>query len=250
MPPRRPVKPAPRASKRPPRAATPDPAQLSAADGGPRSRILLVDDHPLVRTGLAQLINRQADLQVVGEADSASAAMSAIGSLHPDLAVVDISLSDRSGLDLLKDLTASVPKLKVLILSMHPESLYAERALRAGAKGYIMKQEAPDKVLVALRRIAAGEVYVSEAMNAKMLKSMADRRSSADQQSPVERLSDRELEVFRLIGKGFGTREIAEKLFLSVKTVETHREHIKEKLKLANKGEFLRYAVQWVADQE
>ena len=167
-----------------------------------------------------------------------------------ELAVIDISLADRSGLDLLKDLAARWPKLNVLMLSMHHESLYAERALRAGARGYIMKQEAPDKVLVAIRKILAGDVYVSDSMATKMLRALSGRGHAADaHESPIERLSDRELEVFRLIGKGFGTREIAEKLFLSVKTVETHREHIKSKLKIANKGELLRYAVQWVADQ-
>ena len=238
-------------SKKKAARAAPAPAPPAAAAAAVKKKtVVLVDDHPLVRTGLAQLINRQDDLAVIGEADTASAAISAIDKLKPDLAVVDISLDDRNGIDLLKDLVVRAPKLNVLMLSMHPESLYAERALRAGAKGYIMKQEAPDKVLVALRRIVAGDVYVSDAIAAKMLKSMTDRRGSQPHESPVERLSDRELEVFRYIGKGFGTREIAEKLFLSVKTVETHREHIKAKLKLANKGELLRYAVQWVADQE
>jgi DNA-binding NarL/FixJ family response regulator len=244
---RRPKRKSPAPARAPvPVAAKPSPPPPQR----PKKTVLLVDDHPLVRTGLAQLINRQDDLAVIGEADSAAAAISAVDKLKPDLAVVDISLDDRNGIDLLKDLVVRAPKLNVLMLSMHPESLYAERALRAGAKGYIMKQEAPDKVLVALRRIVAGDVYVSDTIAAKMLRTMTDRRGAEPHESPVERLSDRELEVFRYIGKGFGTREIAEKLFLSVKTVETHREHIKAKLKLANKGELLRYAVQWVADQD
>lgn len=211
-----------------------------------KARVLLVDDHPIVRQGMAQLINRERDLSVCGEANTAHEALSLLNTLKPDVAVIDVSLEDRNGIDLLKDIKTRFPKLPVLMLSMHHESLYAERALHAGAKGYIMKQEAPDRVLTAIRTILTGEVYVSEKMAARMLRTLADTRSG-DQRSPIERLSDRELEVFRLIGKGFSTSEIAEQLFLSAKTVETHREHIKGKLQLAKKGELLRYAVQWCA---
>lgn len=207
---------------------------------------MLVDDHPIVRQGVAQLINREPDLTVCGEANTAHEALSLLNTLTPDVAIIDVSLEDRNGIDLLKDIKLRFPRLPVLVLSMHHESLYAERALHAGAKGYIMKQEAPDRVLSAIRTILTGEVYVSEKMAARMLRTLADKRSG-DQRSPIERLSDRELEVFRLIGKGFSTSEIAEQLFLSGKTVETHREHIKQKLQLAKKGELLRHAVQWCA---
>ena len=209
--------------------------------------MLLVDDHPIVRQGMSQLLNREPDLMVCGEADSAHQALSLLKTLKPDLAILDVSLEDRNGIELLKDILVRFPKLPVLILSMHHESLYAERALHAGAKGYIMKQEAPDKVLVAIRTILGGEVYVSEKMAARMLRTLSDRRSGQGA-SPIERLSDRELEVFRHIGKGFSSSEIAAQLCISVKTIETHREHIKDKLKLPNKGELLRYAVEWAAE--
>ena len=209
--------------------------------------MLLVDDHPIVRQGMSQLLNREPDLMVCGEADSAHQALSLLKTLKPDLAILDVSLEDRNGIELLKDILFRFPKLPVLILSMHHESLYAERALHAGAKGYIMKQEAPDKVLVAIRTILGGEVYVSEKMAARMLRTLSDRRAGQGA-SPIERLSDRELEVFRHIGKGFSSSEIAEQLCISVKTVETHREHIKDKLKLPNKGDLLRYAVEWAAE--
>lgn len=213
-----------------------------------KSAVMLVDDHPIVRQGMAQLINREADLTVCGEAASAHEAIALLKTIAPDVAVVDISLEDRSGLDLLKDMLIRRPKLRVLILSMHHESLYAERALHAGARGYVMKQEAPDKVLVAIRTILSGEIYVSEKVNAKMLRALADQRSGEASASPIERLSDRELEVFRLIGKGFSSSEIAEQLCISVKTIETHREHIKGKLKLADTGELRRIAIEWAAD--
>lgn len=197
---------------------------------------------------MAQLINREPDLTVCGEASTAHEALTLLSALEPDLAIIDVSLEDRNGIELLKDMKVRFPKLDVLVLSMHHESVYAERALHAGAKGYIMKQEAPEGVLIAIRTILSGEVYVSEKMAARMLRSLSDRRSGAET-SPIERLSDRELEVFRLIGKGFSTREIAGQLVLSVKTIETHREHIKDKLKLAKKGELLRYAVQWSGEK-
>ena len=196
---------------------------------------------------MAQLINREPDLAVCGEASTAHEAITLLMTMTPDVAVFDISLEDRSGLDLLKDALYRCPKLRVLILSMHHESLYAERALHAGARGYVMKQEAPDKVLVAIRTILGGEIYVSEKMAAKMLRTLADQRSGAAPASPIERLSDRELEVFRLMGKGYSSGEIAKQLCISVKTIETHREHIKGKFKLDDTGEMRRVAIEWAA---
>ena len=209
-----------------------------------KAAVLLVDDHPIVRQGMSQLLNRESDMMVCGEAESAHQALSMLKTIKPDIAILDVSLEDRSGIELLKDILIRFPTLPVLILSMHHESLYAERALHAGAKGYIMKHEAPDKVLEAIRTILRGEVYVSEKMTAKMLLTLSDRRSSKGE-SFIERLSDRELEVFRFIGKGFSSSEIAEQLCISIKTIETHRKHIKYKLKLTNKGDFLRFAVEW-----
>jgi DNA-binding NarL/FixJ family response regulator len=213
-----------------------------------KSRVLLIDDHPLLRLGLRRLFEIQPDLSVCGEADSAAAALEAIADLRPDAAVVDLALADRGGIDLLKDIAARWPKLRALVFSMHPESLYAERAIHAGALGYVMKRESPDVVLKAIRQILTGEIYLSDKMSAQMLRTMSGPRQSQSE-SPVDRLSDRELEIFTLIGKGFSTREIAGKIFISVKTVETHREHIKEKLKIPDRGAFLRFAVEWAANE-
>ena len=207
-------------------------------------RIVLVDDHPMVRQGLARLINDEADLCVCGEADAAAAGLELIARLLPDLAIIDISMGGTDGIELLKDLKLRHPNVPTLVLSMHDESLYAERVLRAGAKGYVTKQEAPDKVMTAIRRILAGEVYVSETIAARLLKGMSGNKLDGGA-SPLDRLSDRELQVFRLIGGGMTVREIADKLCLSVKTIETHREHIKDKLSLRSSSELLRYAVQY-----
>lgn len=204
----------------------------------------MVDDHPLLRQGLSLLINREPDLEVCGEAEEAQAALAAIGSKTPDILIVDISLKGPDGLDLLKNIRATYPDLPVLILSMHDESLYAERALRAKANGYIMKQEATEKVLVAVRRILDGYVYLSDRMSNKILQQYISGSPTAAE-SRVSSLSDRELEVFRMIGEGRGTREIAEELHLSVKTVETYQAHIKDKLSLRSGRELIQYAVQW-----
>jgi len=213
-----------------------------------KSRILIVDDHPIVRQGLAQLIDQESDLVVCGQAETIHEALDAIKILSPDLTVVDIALKGASGMDLIKDIKIQHPDLPVLMLSMFDEAVYAERALRAGAKGYIMKQEATEKVVTAIRRVLAGEVYISEDMAAKMVSKMVGRET--DQAgSPIERLSDRELEVFRLIGSGYGTREMAEQLHLSIKTIETYRAHIKDKLALEDANELLRCAIQWVNAQ-
>lgn len=210
-----------------------------------KTNILIVDDHPIVRQGLAELINHEEDLAVCGQAEDAHQAMKVVKELKPDMTIVDISLKETSGMELIKDIKAQFPNLPTLVLSMHDESLYAERALRAGARGYIMKAEATEKVILAIRTILSGQIYISEKMASKMMQKLVGG-STEISASPVERLSDRELEVFQLIGKGFGTRQISERLYLSIKTIETYRAHIKEKLNLADAAELLQYAIQWV----
>jgi DNA-binding NarL/FixJ family response regulator len=217
----------------------------SSSDPRGKRTILIVDDHPIVRQGLAQLINQEKDLEVCGQAEDAHEAIQTIRELDPDLVIVDISLRDTSGVDLIKDLKVQYPDLPILTLSMHDEAVYGERALRAGAKGYIMKQEATEKVVTAIRRVLAGEVYVSDGMAAKMVSKLVGGASKKTG-SPIENLSDRELEVFRMIGEGYNTREMAEKLHLSVKTIETYRAHIKDKFALQDASELLRAAIQWV----
>ena len=211
-------------------------------------RILIVDDHPLLRKGVSQLIDQEKDLMVVGEAEDALRAITAIETAKPDVALIDISLNGTSGIELLKDIKARFPKLKTLVLSMHDESVYAHRALRAGASGYIMKQEGTEKVLLALRKVLHGDVYLSERFGNRMLHTLVNGRSAMSG-SPVEELSDRELEVFNLIGHGYGTRPISEKLHLSIKTIESHRAHIKEKLNLQNASELVHHAIQWVQSE-
>ena len=209
-----------------------------------RKRILIVDDHPIVRQGLSELINHEKDMVVCGQAEDAYEAMKLIRSDMPDMAIVDISLADTSGLELIKDLKIQYPDLPVLTLSMHDETLYAERALRAGAKGYIMKQRCTETVVDAIRKILAGQVYISDRMASKMVRKLVGAKPEVGA-SPIDCLSDRELEVFLLIGQGNGTRCIAEQLHLSVKTIETYRSHIKEKLNLGDATELLQYAIQW-----
>ncbi|MHC4387497.1 MAG: response regulator transcription factor [Planctomycetota bacterium] len=214
-----------------------------------KTKILIVDDHPIVRQGLAELINHEQDLTVCAQAEDAIEALRTIKEIEPNMVIVDISLKETSGLELIKDIGAQYGNLPVLALSMHDESLYAERALRAGAKGYIMKAEATENVVTAIRKVLSGEIYVSDRMAAKMVRKLVGGRRETGA-SAIERLSDRELEVFSLIGQGQGTRQIAEKLHLSVKTVETYRAHIKEKLNLADANELLQYAIQWVRSQD
>lgn len=209
-----------------------------------KKTVFLVDDHPIVRQGLTLLINQEPDLTVCGEAEEMHSALQAIPAMRPDIIIVDISLHGPDGLELLKHVRMKVPSLPVLILSMHDESVYAERALRAGANGYIMKQEATEKVLVALRRILSGEIYVSDRIANNMLQHYV-RGASLSGNSSITELTDRELEVFRLIGSGHGTREIADELHLSVKTVESYQAHIKEKLSLRSARELVQHAVQW-----
>ncbi len=213
-----------------------------------KKSVLVVDDHPLLRQGLAMLINQQQDMQVCGEAEEAHMAMQSIAQKRPDIMILDISLKGPDGLELLKSIRASDPDLPVLVLSMHDEAIYAERALRAKANGYIMKQEATEKVLVALRRILNGDVYLSENMSKKMLQQYIDGGPTL--QSRIAILSDRELEVFRRIGEGRATREIAEELHLSIKTVETYQAHIKEKLSLRSGRELVQHAIQWKINEK
>ncbi len=210
-----------------------------------RARILLADDHAVVRFGIAQLINRQNDLVVCGEEEDASHALSAIVRLKPDLVIADISLKDSSGLELMRNIKAQYPKLPVLVVSTHDESVYAEIAFRAGALGYLMKQEALEKILSAIRRVLSGNIYVSDALAARMLQQQVRGKTDL-QKSPVEGLSDRELEVFQLIGQWKKTSEIAQELHLSIKTIEYYREQIKRKLNLKNSAELTQHATAWV----
>ena len=213
-----------------------------------KTKILIVDDHPIVRQGLARLINQEEDLVVCGQAEEASEAMGVIKTLKPDMAIVDISLKKTSGMELIKNIKAQYPNLVVLVLSMHDEFLYAERTLRAGAKGYIMKSEATENVVTAIRKVLSGEIYISDRMTAKIVHQYVGGQSDVGT-STIDRLSDRELEVFHLIGRGYGTRQISERLYLSIKTIETYQSHIKEKLNLADAGALLQYAIQWVSSQ-
>ena len=205
--------------------------------------ILLVDDHPIVLEGLKQLIDQQPDLTVCGGLADGRATLQTVEKLKPDLAIIDISLKAVNGLDVIKAVKAEYPDLPVLALSMHDEMIYAERALRAGASGYVMKQEATKKLLNAVRWILGGAIYLSERVTAKLLSRMANLKSG--EKSAVEELSDRELEVFQLIGQGASTRRIAEMLGLSIKTIESHRENIKHKLKLQDAAELVQYAISW-----
>lgn len=207
-----------------------------------KRRVFLVDDHPIVRQGLAQLINHETDLAVVGEGEDAYGALRSIREARPDLVLVDVSLKDSDGIELVKELKSQFSDLPVLVLSMHDESLYTERALRAGASGYIMKQEAPEILLSAIRTVLSGNVYTSPKMGAALLQRMVGGKKNRGD-LPMDRLTDRELEVFRMIGGGKSVKEIAENLFLSVKTVEAHREHIKEKLNIKSSAELLRFAI-------
>ena len=215
----------------------------------PYKRLLVVDDHPMMRTGLAQLIDSEGDLKVCAEADNAGQAITAVAKQKFDLALVDISLPDKNGLELIKDLRSLNPDLPILVVSMHDELIYAERVLRAGARGYIMKQEGGQKFLQAIRRVLAGQVFVSEKMSARILENFSGNRTEKTD-SPVSRLSDREFEVFQLISQGIRTSDIATRLHLSVKTVEVHRANIKQKLNLSTATDLVRFAVRWLDAQE
>ena len=224
-------------------SAKPKPAAVP-----PKHPILLVDDHPVTRQGIAVLINQQPDLAVCGEADSAPAAIELIRQCEPHMAIVDLTLKTTGGIELIKHARTLRPEMPVLVMSMHDESLYAERALRAGASGYIMKQEASDRILTAIRQVLSGELYLSEKMKLKMLHRLVKSRKEEVVFS-IDSLSDREMEVFQLIGNGYSTRQIAAKLNLSVKTIDSYREHLKLKLRLGNGTELVRHAIQWVKSQ-
>jgi len=212
--------------------------------GTTRHRVFLVDDHPLVREWLGSLIERQPDLAVCGQAETSGAAYAAIVRLQPDVAVVDLSLEDGSGLELIKQLQALPQPPRVLVLSMHDEAIYAERALRAGAAGYVMKRSATGRIIDAIRQVLQGRLYISEAVSEKMAEKFVLARTQPDA-SPVALLSDREMEVFQLIGQGFENRRIAETLHLSPKTVQVYCGRIKEKLGLENATALIGEAVRW-----
>jgi DNA-binding NarL/FixJ family response regulator len=207
-----------------------------------RRRVFLVDDHPLVREWLTSLIDQQRDLVVCGEAEDAPQALRAIERLKPDVVIADITLASGSGIELVKDIKRSVPSVAIIVLSMHDETLYAERALRAGARGYVMKRETTKKIITAIRNVLEGKLYVTDEFKASIGEKHLEGGSGG---SPLEQLSDRELEVFRMLGQGYETRRIADSLCISIKTVQVYCARIKEKLAIANATELLREAVRW-----
>ena len=218
--------------------------------GQARARILIVDDHPIVRQGLAQVLNLQPDMQLCCEAGNPEEAMTAMRNCRHNLAIVDISLEGASGFSLITSLTAHFPDIPILVMSMHEESLYAERSLRLGAKGYIMKQQAIANIHTAIRQILAGGIYVSEEMHQLILNRMDSRFSDPGIADPTLCLTNREFDVLRLIGFGLGTRQISEKLNRSIKTIESHRANIKDKLGLKSATELIRFAALWVEEHE
>lgn len=215
------------------------------AAGPERRRILLVDDHPFMRAGLAQLIDRQPDLVVCGEAGNPAEALQALPALKPDLVLSDLTMPGRGGLEFIKDMLAAMPQLAVLVVSMHDEVVYAERALRAGARGYVMKEAGGDRLLAAIRQVLDGEVSVSPRITARILDALSGTKPRGST-SPIQKLTDREFEIFQLIGHGKSSREIAAQLHLSSKTIDVHRSHIKEKLGLKDVTSLVRHAVRWV----
>ena len=221
------------------------PTSKSKPTTTPRRRILIVDDHPVVREGLTQQLNREPDLRVCAEASNAPQALAAVEEQKPDLVLVDLNLPGRSGLELIRDVRAVAPQLPMLVLSMHDESVFAERVLRAGGRGYVSKEAGGDKLMEAIRRVLSGQIYVSETVSTRLLDSLSGK-PQARTVSPVEQLTDRELEVFTLIGQARETKEIARRLNMSGKTVEAHRAAIKSKLRLKTGPELTRHAVLWV----
>jgi DNA-binding NarL/FixJ family response regulator len=215
----------------------------------PKARVLLVDDHAIVRDGLAQLIQREDDMVICGEAASAEEAIQAVTKCRPDVAIVDISLGGANGLELIKNLKAFAESVQILVLSMHDETHYAERALRAGARGYLMKRAGREQILDAVRKVLAGDIFVSDEINRTMLHQYL-HGSGGKEASPITNLSDRELEILTLLGRGLGSKETAERLHLSQKTVDSHRTHMKEKLRLKSAPELIRFAFEWVSSQE
>lgn len=212
-----------------------------------KKKVLIVDDHPMMRQGLAQLIGHEPGLAVSSEAGTAAQALNSVAGRKPDLVLVDISLPDKSGLELIKNIQALHPDLPILVVSMHDETIYAERVLRAGARGYIMKQEGGKKLLEGIRQVLEGQIFVSDRISSKLLETLSGRKRSGS--SPVETLSDREFEVFQLIGQGRSSREVAQQLHLSVKTVEVHRANIRNKMLLKSGAELVRFAIRWMEAQ-
>jgi DNA-binding NarL/FixJ family response regulator len=213
-----------------------------------RARVLIVDDHPMTRAGLAHMINHQPDMMVSAEAENAVRALSALEANEPDLVLLDITLPGKNGLELIKDLKAMHPGLPVLVVSMHDESLYADRVLRAGARGYITKHEGGEKLLRAIRQVLSGKIYVSENMSAHILEIFSGGQT-VSHRSSVENLSDREFEVFEFVGEGLSTRQIGARLHLSGKTIDAHRANIKGKLGLKTTAELISFAARWIADR-
>jgi len=214
-----------------------------------KTRILIVDDHPMMREGLAALLGSQPDLEICGEAESAPQALDMIPTKRPDIVIADITLPGKSGIELIKDISVMYPKVATLAVSMHDEAVYAERVLRAGARGYIMKKEGGKRILEAIQKVRAGEVAVSEKMSAQILR-IYSGRAGGETESPVRQLTDREFEVFELIGRGLGTTQMAAELHISVKTIEVHRAHIKEKLQIKSGTELIAYAARWAESAE
>lgn len=210
-----------------------------------RSKIYLVEDHPVTRTGIAMILNREPDLEVCGETDNAGTALTAINKLKPSVVVTDICLKTSNGLELIKNVVAMCPGLPILVVSMYDESLYAERAIRSGASGYMMKDEAATKIVEGVRTVMGGEIYLSDRIKRKLIGGMRHHRQQSQARLPMDTLSDREMEVFELIGDGYTTREIAERLNLSTKTIDSYREHLKIKLDLGNGAELVRHAIWW-----
>ncbi len=237
--------------KRPSREPAAKPSVISTPPPQPaasvRRKILIVDDHPFMRAGLAQLIDKQSDLQVCGEAGEPAEALKKLGELSVDLVLTDMTMPGRGGIEFIKDVQAVYPKVPMLVVSMHDEVIYAERVLRAGARGYIMKEAGGENLLFAIRQVLAGSAYVSPRVSAKILDDMSGRKPRGSS-SPIEKLSDREFEIFQLVGHGKSTRDIAKQLGLSPKTVDVHRANIKEKLGLRDVHELIRQAVCWVED--
>jgi DNA-binding NarL/FixJ family response regulator len=234
-------------------SASDKPSGTTVASPSPKPnahrRILLIDDHPMMRVGFSTLINAEPDLTVCCQANDAETALTEIPKCNPDLVITDMTMPGRGGLEFIKDMKALHEKIPVLVVSMHDEVLYAERVLRAGARGYLMKESGGEKMLEAIRKVLSGQVYVSESMSARVLDNLSGRRPRGSN-SPIEKLSDREFEVFQLVGEGRSSREIAQQLHLSSKTVDVHRARIKEKLELKDMTALVRHAVRWVETQK
>jgi len=215
-----------------------------------KSRVVIVDDHPLIRQGLAQLLNTRPNLSVIGEADSAGAGLDLVRKHNPDLVILDLSLAKADGLEVVKQLKAELPKLPILVISMHDESVYAERVLRAGARGYVMKKEPSEKIFLAVDALLRGEIFVSDRIKQDMLQFTATgKRASNEGGEPLDHLTDREMQVFRRMGDGISTREIAQELYLSVKTIESYRESLKVKLNVPTGAALVQRAIQWARTQ-